>query len=701
YTISSKLKFYSDIMYTRYDQDASYDYEDWGGYDEEKSLRSMAYRKMPNLSVYTRDTNNVTYADYFNPSTTLQTMGDNTSSADMPNPVAFANLAKHKRYKDNVRAGFTLNYKISEKLTANTILTLDVFDAKMEKYLPSEAVGVTSRRAISEFKNKSTIFSKTLLIYAPLATAVHDLKFLGQFDAELTKQRAYKITTRLGFSEYETSTIGDKTIAYNGLEASLSEYKSAGFFGNVMYKLNDKYIFSAGAKLEGNSKYSRESRWGIFPAATVAWRISKEPFMNWSNNFINDFKFRGSWGISGNAPEDDYLYYNTYDAGVGYNYMNMSGIIPNNMELTALQWENIEQFNLGLSFYAIKNRLNIEFDIYEKTTHNLYHIKRDTYIPTTTGFSQFDTNDGKLQNKGVEASLDYKVIQRGDFTFSFNFNISQNKNIVLELPDNFNFEYGDMTQNSNYKIAIVPGQAIGGFFGYNFQGVYSTTDETYVRDANGNLIYGIGETDPMQMIHGGPEGYEYEAGDSKYEDRNYDGKIDELDIIFLGDTNPDFMGGFGPRVSYKGLTANMFIFYRVGHEVINQTRMDTEKMYDYDNQSTATNRRWRGEGDVTQMPRALFDEGFNWLGSSRFVEDGSFVRLKSASITYKFPKTITKKLKVNVLKAYLTGYNLYTWTGYSGQDPDVGLPGKPSELPKDQSRTPPSIRYTFGISVSF
>jgi hypothetical protein len=161
------------------------------------------------------------------------------------------------------------------------------------------------------------------------------------------------------------------------------------------------------------------------------------------------------------------------------------------------------------------------------------------------------------------------------------------------------------------------------------------------------------------------------------------------------------MGGFGPRFSYKDITFNMFIFFRIGHEVINQTRMETEKMFNYDNQSTATNWRWRSEGDVTDMPRALYGEGFNWLGSSRFVEDGSFVRFKSASLTYNFPKPIIEKLKVNNLKAYLTGYNLYTWTGYSGQDPDVGLPSKPSELPVDYSRTPPSIRYTFGISVTF
>jgi hypothetical protein len=180
-----------------------------------------------------------------------------------------------------------------------------------------------------------------------------------------------------------------------------------------------------------------------------------------------------------------------------------------------------------------------------------------------------------------------------------------------------------------------------------------------------------------------------------------DGKIDELDIVYLGDTNPLLMGGFGPRVRYKNITVNAFIYYRIGYEVINQTKMDTEKMYNYDNQSTATNWRWRSEGDITDMPRALYGEGYNWMGSSRFVEDGTFVRFKSASITYEFPKTLVSKINLKDMKVYLTGYNLYTWTDYGGQDPEVGFPSKPDELPKDYSRTPPSIRYTLGVTITF
>jgi len=526
------------------------------------------------------------------------------------------------------------------------------------------------------------------------------MKVLAQFDAEITNERAYRLVTSHSFSPDDITTVGEKN--QQSMSASSTQFRSVGFFLNDQYKFKDKYILSIGAKIEANSKYSRQARWGFFPAANLAWRISEEPFLK-GFKFIDDFRLRGSWGITGNSPDKNYLYFNTYTAGTDYNYLDMKGVKPNNMELTNLKWENIEQYNIGFSFYGIKNRLNIEFDVYEKTTKNLYLTLYETNIPNSTGFERYATNDGKMLNKGIEFSIDYKVIDREDFDLSFNFNISHNKNVILQLPKTYTFEYGNMLENGNYKVAVVPGQASGGFFGYKYLGVYSREEDTYVRDANGNLVYNIGDDKPLKMIHTEPDGgyYEFEAGDAKYEDRNHDGKIDELDIAYLGDTNPLFMGGFGPRVSYKNFTVNFFVYYRVGYEIINQTRMDTEKMYGYDNQSKATNWRWRSEGDETDMPRALYNYGYNWLGSSRFVEDGTFIRFKSASISYDFPKETAKKLKFNDIKVYLTGYNLYTWTRYTGQDPEVGLPSNPKILPKDYSRTPPTMRYTLGISLTF
>ena len=258
-----------------------------------------------------------------------------------------------------------------------------------------------------------------------------------------------------------------------------------------------------------------------------------------------------------------------------------------------------------------------------------------------------------------------------------------------------------MLDNGNYKISVTPGEALGGFFGYNYAGVYLSDDDAIARDENGEPVYGLNIDNPLRMIMGGPSGYIFEGGDAKYVDQNYDGKIDELDIVYLGDLNPEFMGGAGFRAQYKNIVLNSFLFFKVGQKIINQTRMDTEKMYNYDNQSLATNWRWRREGDETDIPRALYNEGYNWLGSDRFVEDGSYIRLKTISLSYILPQRAVEKIRLKEMRFFATAYNLFTWTNYSGQDPDVAPPSKPDVLPKDISKTPPSRRFMVGINIKF
>jgi len=184
---------------------------------------------------------------------------------------------------------------------------------------------------------------------------------------------------------------------------------------------------------------------------------------------------------------------------------------------------------------------------------------------------------------------------------------------------------------------------------------------------------------------------------------NHDGNIDELDIVYLGNYNPDFFGGFGLRILYKKLTFNTHFSYKVGQDVINETRMYTENMYNTDNQSTAVLRRWRANGDVTDIPRALYGQGLNWLGSSRFVEDASFVRLKSMTLAYSFDQSLTDRIGIKDLKAFITAYNIFTATKYTGQDPEVGfnVTSDPFELGKDRSMTPPPVSITLGINMSF
>ncbi len=697
YDLSSKLQFKTDIMFTRYDQNSTYDVEDpeFASNNGYKSLRSVAYRKMPNLSVYDRDTSNISYGDYFTPYSTLQ-----GNARDMYNPVAFADLGSQKRFRDNARALFSIRYLIAPRLILNSTVTLDIFDNKISKFLPYKALGYDynsdiSNHAVNEFSKKSSIYTINQLIFRPSFGDNHDVVFMGQFDTEESISRWYKTESSQSASPFLTEPY-DKNLTYFG--ASYSQYRSLGLFLTGSYKYKDKYSIMLGAKYEGNSKFSKESRWGLFPTVSGFWRISEEGFLK-DISFINDLKLRASWGQSGNSPSQNYLYFNTYGAGSSISYMDMQGVQPNGIELTSLMWETIDQINPGLSFFGYNNRLNIEIDYYKKKTLNLY--LENSGIPDHSGFGTINRNDGEMENTGTEFMVDYTIVKKKDFQINFNLNLSRNRNVVLRLPDNYSLIYGNMLENGNYKISVKPGEALGGFFGYEYLGVYKSDADAVVRDKNGDPVYGLNINEPLSMIMGGTSGYVFEGGDAKYGDINYDGKIDELDIVYLGDLNPKYMGGAGTRIQYKSFIFNTFFYFKLGQKIINQTRMDTEKMYNYDNQSLATNWRWRRENDETDVPRALYNKGYNWLGSDRFVEDGSYLRLKTLSLSYVVNQDVCRWLRVKDMKVYATGYNLYTWTNYSGQDPDVAPPSKPDVLPKDYSKTPPSRKFMFGVNLTF
>ncbi len=695
YDLSSKLQFKSDIMFTRYDQNNTYDVED-GTYKDNKSLRAIAYRKMPNLSVYYRDTLNNISDEYFTPQNTLQ-----GNAKDIFNPVAFAKLGTQHRYKDNARALFSIRYLMAPGLIFNSTVTLDIFDNKISKFLPYKAIGYNynddiSNRAVNEFSKKSSIYTINQLVYRPTLGDNHDLTFMGQFDTEESLSRWYKVESSQSASKYLDQPVNDVHQNYFG--ANETQYRSLGLFLTGSYKYKDKYSVMVGAKYEGNSKFSKESRWGIFPTVAGFWRISEESFLR-DISFINDLKLRASWGQSGNSPSENYLYFNTYSAGSSLSYMDMKGVQPDGVELTSLKWETIDQINPGLSFFGYNNRLNIEFDYYKKKTLDLY--LKDSGIPDQTGFGVVNRNDGEMENKGMEFLIDYTIVRKKDLDISFNLNISRNRNVVLSLPENYSLEYGNMLENGNYKIAIKPGEPLGGFFGYEFLGVYTSDADAIVRDKNGLPVYGLNVSEPLSMIMAGPSGYVFEGGDARYADQNYDGEISELDIVYLGDLNPKYMGGAGTRIQYKSFIFNTFFYFKLGQKIINQTRMDTEKMYDHDNQSVTTDWRWRRVNDVTNVPRALYNEGFNWLGSDRFVEDGSYLRLKSLSMSYIVSSKVCRMVRVKDMKLFATGYNLFTWTNYSGQDPDVAPPSKPDTLPKDYSKTPPSKKVMLGVNISF
>lgn len=697
YILSNKLQFNTDIMYTHYDDDATYDRGDFNEFlPNNMKIRAVAYRKMPNLTIFQRDSSNMPTSQYFI---------EPTLQGNLYNPVAFAKLGRNNTIKDNARTLFNLRYTILPSLKLNSTVTLDIFDSKQSKFLPSEAyAGYDSplaNKADNLFSKKSSIFTKNTLVYSPTLNDKHTLNIIGQFDTEETLQRGIVVKSNYSASPYLQQPVGEKNITY--MSADLFRYRSLGGFLSLNYKFKDKYILMIGGKAEGTSKFSALSRWGFFPTTSVAWRVSDEPFLK-EIKAINDFKLRGSWGRSGNLPDGQYLYYNKYESNSDLDYIDIKGTKPSGMELTSLRWETIDQTNLGFDITLFNERIIIIFDVYNKKTLDLY--LKDTQIPKTSGFGSININNGEMQNKGVELSLDLNIIKSENFDFSLDANFAKNQNIVLKLPDNYSIENGNVLNNGEYLLKIIPGEPIGGFYGYKYLGVYQYTSDAVAKDANGNPILGLnGLPLSIQMDNPGTDKYTFVGGDAIYADMNHDGIINKLDVVYLGDLNPTYMGGGGSRMRYKSWTLSTFFNFKYGSKIINQTRMYAENMSGFDNQTQATNLRWRKEGDITNVPRALWkgsdNYGYNWLGSDRFVEDGSFVRLKSVSLMYNFSDKFCKKINVKGIKMYATGYNLYTWTKYSGQDPDVAPPSRPDILAVDNNLTPPSKKLMMSINISF
>jgi hypothetical protein len=382
--------------------------------------------------------------------------------------------------------------------------------------------------------------------------------------------------------------------------------------------------------------------------------------------------------------------------------MGQPAIYSKSIELANKKWETTIQKNIGINAILFNNRINIDIDFYQKRTKDLFF--KDLKIPTSSGFTKIGMNGGTMDNQGFEINILTTIVdsRAHDLRIDFNFNFARNNNIIRKISELYPTEKGVTTKNGEYLSRLQIDNPVGSFYGYRFLGVYPDEESTIARDADGNQITDV-NSNPVIMSFNYPNTiYQFQPGDAMYEDINHDGNIDAYDIVYLGDANPLFNGGFGFIAHYKGFTLNTTFHYRYGFDIINKVRMDTENMYGYDNQSKAVLRRWRNLGDDTDIPRAVINGGFNYLGSNRFVEDGSFVRLKYMNLTYSLPGNILEKLKVKQTKVGFTFKNLFTWTRYSGQDPEVSPKSDDVfQIGYDKARTPRPREISINFSVTF
>ena len=689
YKFSDKLRVDADFTYSDSDKK-----DNWT-----TSVRSEALKKMPNKSPFwIDDVTGLPTDNYFIRQNSEEFQGAFTGSSNY-HPIIMANESFNNTLQKEEKMTFRINYDILQGLTYSGYVSMKFKTVNNRKFLPQSATDVTiddtyANRSTDAYSNNLSLQTENKLLYRKNFEDKHNIV------ATTIWRTSQSVSSNYSTEIYGAASAGMSDPVTGGsirsLGSSYSESRSLSAIANVNYTLFNRYIVNGTVSFEGKTSLGKSNRWGLFPSAGIAWIAKDESFLT-DIDWIEQLKFRASLGQSGNAPGGTAPFAGTY-ASIG-EYITKPAISPSSMQLNNLKWESTTEFDFGIDVGLFRDKLTMTFDRYFKKTKDL--LQTDVGIPSSTGYNNQGNsisyfNSGELSNNGWEFRIDYEIFKNSTWRVSTNFNLNRNVNKIDMLPDNMQ-ETTYTLSNGKYAQKIMIGTPVGSFFGFNYDGVYQNKEETYARDEDQNIMRDL-EGNPIVMKNGKFICY---PGDAKYVDHNFDGIINEKDIKYLGNSMPLVNGGGGLNVRYKAVSLTTFFHYRIGQRVINGARMNSESMYGKDNQSKAVLRRWRDEGDDTQIPRALWQFGLNYLGSDRFVEDCSFVRLKTLSLSCDMPKALCKKLFTNNISFFVTGYDLFTLSSYTGQDPEVSLPGKITGLAIDNAQTPRSKRFAAGLTVNF
>ena len=710
YFVSDRIKIVTNVALTYTNNKKNYG-----------DLLGVSYRRMPNLSIYEQDDQGRDLDTYYNMLPTVSSQLQ--SQLNDYNPVALANLAKSHESSYNIEPEFKLNYELlgieeeKSRLSYEGKIVFNIFNRYNDQFLPLELStkgyqGNDANKATSDSYKSLGITTTHTLTFVPYFRN-HDHSLMMMLRGQLTDGSS----TTQNTSEYglPTGTIQGTGVPgiISGLSTSNGQWRSIYFTYSAHYAFKERYVLDFSLRRDGSTKFGPDERWGNFPAVSGKWIISDEPWFRERLPFISMLAVRPGWGIVGNQPGAEYLYFSKYRSGSGY--LGNGTVNQSNIQLKTLKWEEKETWNLGFDLGLFDDRIEANLDIYKQNTKDLLMTNRG--IPSSSGFSTLAyQNVGRMENVGWEFNINgNRIIRAGKFSADFNVTFANNRNKITEMDEtclaSLNSDFN--RDNGSYLTRIELDRPFGSIYGFRYKGVYQYSKYTpeeiagvsgpnapVARDENGDVILdNKGRTSPMMFCYGSSTEYEFKGGDAMYEDINHDGQINELDIVYLGSSLPKITGGWGFKLRYGQWTLNSQFNFRWGNKIINRARMLAENMYSNNNQSRAVMWRWRVEGDITQIPRALYQSGYNWLGSDRFVEDGSFMRLNYMQLSYAMTPKQLKSIGLSQLSFYVSANNLFCLTKYSGADPEVGYGGY--GIVSDAAQTPRARSFTGGITISF
>ena len=730
YFVSDRIKVSSDFSLTYTDNDQNLE-----------GLLGNAQIIMPNMSIYAQEIREDGKTEYDTPDyyLMLQESADKGGASSIfdgnqkgiVNPVAVGNLSWGNNKSYDIAPQLSLDYNLlgltneEHQLRYQGLVRMNASTNSYSTYRP----GSLSTKAwnASDKNTSSTNDSKHLSFYTR-----HQLTFTPHFsnsDHFLTMLARFEMNKSSSSGQYaasygiptgiESPTTGS---VLSSSSTSTGQGRSMSFLYTGTYSYREgRYSATATWRRDGSTKFGPTRRWGNFGGISGRWNIIDEPWMLWSQNNLklSMLSLRAGWGTTGNQPWQEYLHFTTYSS-YGQ-YLGTTAVAQGGLKLSDLKWERKNEYNIGSDLGFFDDKLTFGFNYYDNLTSD--QLMANYAIPSANGYSSLAyRNTGSIRNRGWELNINgNNFIKIGKFSMDTYFNIGQNFNTVEEMEESIlDSQNGDYNyQNGTFMGRIQVDNPLGSIYGFRSKGVYRYSYKNYDKalkeaqeeginvqdicpvavDKNGDIIYGANGKPLPMVFNYGSTNYYFKGGDAIYEDINGDGNINQLDIVYLGNSNPIAQGGFGLTFKYARWSLRTNFNYRYGVDVINMARMKVENMYTNNNQSIAVNWRWRKEGDKTEIPRALYNYGYNWLGSDRYVEDASFLRLSYLQLAYSVDPQKLKKYGLNSLRFNGSMNNVFVWSKYTGVDPEVGLGGWGRA--EDHSKTPRSKSYTLSVSVGF
>ena len=745
YNVSQRIRVSTNFSLTYTNNHQNYD-----------GLLNIALKKMPNMSIYEKDPvtgeNTDTYYNMLQsgPYIGSEVFANDQRTDNYINPVASAYLAQKTSRSYDMNPELVINYNLLGldddhwQLNWRGSVYMNISNHYNDSFYPQELRTVDAADKPNSVNTSSSGSSKgvsfntkhTLTLIPAFSNKDHSAMMMGRF--ELTSSTSTSQST----SAYGLPSTGGVIVnpgaggMINTPSADFGQNRSMYYTFSGHYAYKGRYVADVTVRVDGTTRFGPGNRWGYFPSASLKWIVSDEPWMQKLKPFLSMLAIRPSWGRNGRQPGQNYLYTSKYKSET--RYIDMAAMKPDNIRLSDLRWEWVTSYNFGIDLSFFDNRLNLTLEGYQTTNSDM--LMGGFRIPSNTGFKTVPYhNNGKMRNTGWEFHINTnRLLKKGDFTMDMNVNFGNNRNEILEMDeyilDNKNSVYGYKNGETLRRVQLH--NPFGAIYGFKYKGVYQYNYNTFKNavagmtkeqinayweqfkaegktapvavDADGNLILSANNV-PLRMRYdyrvdgtGHDQSFlGFNGGDAIYEDLNHDGQINALDITYLGSSLPKLTGGFGFTFRYKDWSLNTQFTYRVGNKIINKARLNAEAMTTNDNQSQAVNYRWRQEGDVTVIPRAMYgsESNYNTLISDRFVEDGSYLRMSYAQLSYTLRKKYLTWIGLNRIAFHASINNPFVITKYSGVDPDIAFGGEDPAI--DNAQTPRSRSYTFGITVDF